>query len=94
MEITVYTKENCNRCEQLKNFLRKNNLSFTEKDITDHEVAYELLKSEYVMKNFCDQRGCIVITPIVRLDGKWMHKEFFDIQGLSENRAKKIFNIE
>lgn len=94
MEIIVYTKKLCDRCEQLKAFLRKNNLAFTEKDIEDPEVERELLRSEYVVKNFCNQAGCIVITPIVKLDGDWMHKEFFDIHGFSEKRARKIFGVD
>jgi len=94
VEITVYTKKDCPRCEELKNFLNKHHLPYAEKSIEDHEVAHELLRSEYVVKNFCDETGCVVITPVVNVDGKWMHKEFFDINGFSERRATKIFNVE
>ena len=93
MDITVYTKENCSRCDALKAFLTKHNIPYKEKNINNQEVVKELLTSEYVIKNFCDESGCIVITPIVKLDGAWMHKEFFDINGFSEIRAVKIFNV-
>ena len=94
MEITIYTKKDCHRCEELKVFLNRHGIQYVEKDVERPEVAQELLKSEYIVKNFCDDKGCIVITPIVNLDGKWMHKEFFDIRGFSERRAKKIFGLE
>ncbi len=93
MDVTVYTKENCDRCQALKSFLNTHNIPYTEKNIMDQEVANELLRSEYVIKNFCSERGCIVITPIVKLDDTWIHREFFDINGFSEKRAMKIFNL-
>ncbi|MBS7645718.1 MAG: glutaredoxin family protein [Candidatus Bathyarchaeia archaeon] len=94
MEVTVYTKKGCRRCEELKNFLDRYKVKYTEKDVEEPEVARELLKSNYIAKNFCDEKGCIVITPIVNLDGKWMHREFFDLYGFSERRARKIFGLE
>ena len=93
MDVTVYTKENCSRCGALKVFLDRHNIVFKEKDILNEEVAAELLSSEYIRKHFCDEKGCIVITPIVKLDGSWMYKEFFDINGFSETRAMKIFHV-
>jgi len=47
-----------------------------------------------IIKNFCDEEGCIIITPIVNLDGKWMHREFFDLNGFSERRARRIFGLK
>ena len=93
LDVTVYTKKNCSRCEALKAFLDKHNIPYKEKDILNDEVARELLGSEYIRKHFCDEKGCIAITPIVKLDGSWMYKEFFDVGGFSEKRAMKIFNL-
>lgn len=93
MDVIVYAKENCSRCEALKAFLDKHNIPYKEKDILNQEVTRELLGSEYIVKHFCDEKGCIVITPIVKLDGTWMYKEFFDVNGFSERRAMKIFNL-
>ena len=91
MEIIVYTKEHCNRCDQLKTYLKKKDLLFTEKDINEPETVKELLASDYVVNNFCDENQCIVLTPVVNIDGEWMHKQFFDIKGFNEKRANKIF---
>ena len=92
LDVTVYTKENCSRCEALKAFLDKQKIPYIEKNILNEEVASELLASEYIRKHFCDEKGCIVITPIIKLDGGWMYKEFFDVNGFSETRAM-IFNL-
>ena len=93
MDVIVYTKENCSRCEALKAFLDKHNIPYKEKDTLNQEVTRELLESEYIVEHFCDEKGCIVITPIVKLDGTWMYKEFFDVNGFPERRAMKIFNL-
>ena len=93
MDVTVYTKENCERCEALKNYLDENSIPYIEKNVENPQVGQELLQSEYITNNFCDERGCIVITPIVKIDGTWKHKEFFDANGFSEERARKIFQI-
>jgi|YelNatPaOPRAMG01_1025707.scaffolds.fasta_scaffold177756_2 glutaredoxin len=94
MEVIVYTKKNCRRCEELKGFLERNVIRYVEEDVEKPEVAKELLKSDYIVKNFCDEEGCIIITPIVNLDGKWMHREFFDLNGFSERRARRIFGLK
>lgn len=93
MDIAIYTRKDCSRCDALKAFLDKHNIPYKEKDVLNQEAARELLASEYVVENFCDKSGCVVITPIVKVNGTWMHKEFFDIKGFSESRAKKIFNV-
>ena len=77
----------------MKAFLDKHNISYREKDIMNDEVARELLESDHIRKHFCDEKGCIVITFIVRLDRTWMYKEFFDVNGFSETRAMRIFNL-
>jgi glutaredoxin len=92
MEIIIYTKHDCERCQALKAFLKKKSLDYTERDIDTEEVVQELVASEYILNNFCDEEQCIVITPIVKLDGKWMDKELFTEEGkFQEGDAKKIF---
>jgi len=93
LDVILYTKENCSRCEALKAFLDKHNIPYKKKDILNQDVARKLLASEYIVKHFCDEKGCIVITPIVQVNGTWMYKELFDVNGFSERTALKIFNI-
>ncbi len=69
------------------------NLLFAEKDIDTDEVVEELLNSSYVIENFCDEDECIVKTPIVKVDGNWMHQEFFDLEGFNEKKSKEIFKV-
>ncbi|MHA1379718.1 MAG: glutaredoxin family protein [Candidatus Helarchaeota archaeon] len=90
MDLVIYTKEKCQRCKAMLSFLNKNKLSFTEKNIEDKNVIRKLLKSEYIVNNFCDENLCFVITPVIKLNGKWMHKEFFDVNGLNEKNAKNF----
>ena len=44
-ELKVYTTPTCEYCAALKEYLRKNNISFTEKDVTtDREARDEMVK--------------------------------------------------
>jgi glutaredoxin len=43
MKITVYTSKKCPHCKALKRWLRRNNLSFTEKSLDDTDVMTELV---------------------------------------------------
>ncbi|MBD3228383.1 MAG: hypothetical protein GF329_09360 [Candidatus Lokiarchaeota archaeon] len=93
MDVTIYTKKDCDRCKAMKEFLNKYDISYTEKDIMNPEVGSELVKNDYITEHFCDENECIVITPVINIDGKWMYKEFFGINGFAEYRAKRFFNI-
>lgn len=95
MKIILYTKHACERCEALKSFLNKYKIQFTEKDIDTDEVVAELVRSTYIIEHFCDDQKCIVITPIVKMNGSWMAGEFFNDDGsLSESNVKKLLHIE
>ncbi len=91
MNITLYTKHDCDRCKTIKSFLNEKKIPFMEKDIDSDEVVQELVESEYIIENFCDEHQCIVTTPIVKVDGSWMYKEFFDEEGnFQETDALRI----
>ena len=93
MDVIIYTKKHCDRCEAMKSFLNKYEIPYMEKDIMDPDVGSELVGNDFVKDNFCDENECIVITPVINVDGKWLYKEFFGINGFAEYRAKKFFNI-
>ncbi len=93
MKIIIYTKHDCERCKALKTYLDENNIPYLEKDINSEEAIQELLSSEYILKNFCDENQCIVNTPIVKVEEKWMHHEFFDEGGFNKERAEGILKL-
>lgn len=94
MEIIIYTKRECERCAALKSFLKELSIPYSEKDIDSDEVIQELVQSEYIIDNFCDEHQCVVTTPIVKLNSTWIHQEFFAEDGsLKKEDAKKILNL-
>lgn len=94
MDVTIYTKQNCDRCKALKAFFEEYAIDHVEKDIELEDVVKELIGSKYVIENFCDAQECIVVTPIVKIDGNWMHKEFFNDDGaFLEDKTKQIFKL-
>lgn len=92
MDLIIYTKHDCERCAALKTFLEKNKIVYIEKDIDTEEVAQELVQSQYIIENFCDEEKCIVITPIVKIGGTWINDDLFNTEGFNEEKAKGIFN--
>lgn len=45
MSITVYTLPSCVQCESTKRVLDKNNVEYSVIDLSEDEVAYEMVKS-------------------------------------------------
>jgi glutaredoxin len=93
MDIVLYTKTGCGRCKALKEFLAKTNLEYTEHDIDNQAVAQELVQDNYILETYCDEESCIVITPIVKIDGQWAADKFFVDEGIDEKLAKEVFQI-
>ncbi|NVM04319.1 MAG: hypothetical protein HWN67_18475 [Candidatus Helarchaeota archaeon] len=94
MNVRVFTREGCLKCKEFLEFLKKYEISFIEIGIEEKIAVRELMTNEYIIENFCDKNLCIVKTPIVDIDNKWIHEELFDNNNLNEEKAKKIFNIQ
>ncbi len=94
MRVRVFTRKGCQKCREFLTFLNKYKISFIETGIEDKSAIRELMTDEYIIKNFCDKNLCIVKTPIVKINDKWMHEELFDSNHLNERKVKKIFNIQ
>jgi len=47
-QIILYTTRKCAKCKSLKNWLKRNNLSFVEKDLADIEVMADLVMRNIV----------------------------------------------
>lgn len=59
-KVIIYTTETCHWCHAVKEFLKKNKISFTEKDVgEDADAAREMIKKS-------GQRG----VPVIDVDGK------------------------
>ena len=69
MKTIVYTSKNCSRCKALKQWLRRNNLSFDEKNIDNTDVMTDL-----VMRNIV-----VLSAPALETENKfWLSHEIFD----------------
>ena len=90
----ILTKKDCNRCHELKDWLKKYDINYIEKDIEDEEFVHQLLHDKNFVGNFCDAEGCVVNTPVVIYKGKYFFKELWGISGLREKQARKIFNVK
>jgi glutaredoxin-like YruB-family protein len=49
-DLTIYTQPTCGYCSELKDYLRKNNISFEEKDITKDRSAWDDLVNKYKIR--------------------------------------------
>jgi glutaredoxin-like YruB-family protein len=50
-ELKVYTTPTCEFCAALKEYLRKNNIQFTEKDITTDKEARDEMVKKYKVRS-------------------------------------------
>ena len=92
----VISKPACSKCEALKEWLGKNNVKFEEWSLADEEVKQRLISDEKFTEKFCDVDGCMVYTPVIRLDdtGEYYFKELFNQSGLRVDEIKKILSIK
>lgn len=90
----ILTKKDCNRCHELQDWLKKNNINYAEKHIEDEEFVHQLLHDKNFVGTYCDAEGCVVNTPVVIYKGKYFFKELWGINGLREKQARKIFNVK
>ena len=67
--VILYTTRKCAKCKNLKRWLRRNNLSFTERSLDDTDIMTDL-----VMRNLV-----VLSAPALETENKfWLSHEIFD----------------
>ncbi len=91
----IVSKENCSRCEDLKNWFIENKITYEEWSIEDAEIKGRLLKDPKFVQSYCDNSGCIVVTPVLRMEdtGKYYMKRLFGIDGVRGEFIQKLLGI-
>ena len=92
----IISKPHCSRCEQLKQWLKQENLPYEEWSLDDPDIKIKLLDDDKFVENFCDIDGCMVLTPVMRIDdtGEYITKQLFGIDGVRGTYIKKMLGIE
>ncbi|HUL62390.1 MAG TPA: glutaredoxin domain-containing protein [Methanocella sp.] len=49
-DLTIYTQPTCGYCAELKDYLKKNNIEYEEKDITKDRSAWDDLVHKYKIR--------------------------------------------
>ena len=49
-DLTIYTQPSCGYCSELKDYLKKHNIDYEEKDITKDRSAFEDLVNKYKIR--------------------------------------------
>ncbi len=95
-QFTVISKPNCHKCEDLKAWLKKNNIKYDEWSLEDEAVKKKLISDPKFTEKFCDIDGCMVYTPVIRLSrsGDYVFKELFNQSGLRVEAVKKVLKIK
>jgi len=90
-KIQVISKKGCPRCDTLKNWLKDNKIPFEEWKLEDEHVKHKLLDDPKFIQQFCDVDGCMVYTPVMRIDetGEYIFKELFNQRGVRSNFMKE-----
>ncbi|MHA1729030.1 MAG: hypothetical protein ACTSWY_09885 [Promethearchaeota archaeon] len=94
----LITKNDCNRCKKLVNWMNKRNIKYNEWKIEDRKIVDRLLADNKFMKKFDDPYsfdGVPLPTPAIRIEetGEYYSKELFGIIDLREDFIKKLLYI-
>lgn len=91
----VLTKPKCPKCKKLKEWLASIDAEYEEWNTSDKETQKKLIHDEKFVQAFCDVDGCLIYTPVVRVDdtGEYFHEELWDDSGLNEDFVKKLLDI-
>jgi arsenate reductase-like glutaredoxin family protein len=94
--IQLITKKNCSRCDLLKDWLKNRNISYEELTIENEEVRNQLLEDKKFTQMFCDDMGCVIITPVLKIKetGKFYAKRLFGMSGIREEFTQKLLEID
>lgn len=94
-QFQVISKPNCNKCEQLKDWLKEQEIKFEEWSLAEDDVKKKLLDDEKFIQRFCDIDGCMVYTPVMRLEesGKYYFKELWGVSGLRKDFISKLLEL-
>lgn len=92
----VITKPFCSKSEALKKWLNVNNVKFEEWSLADEVIKRRLTSDDKFTERFCDIEGCMLYTPMIRLDdsGVYYLTELFDQNGLRVDAVKKLLKIK
>ena len=92
----VISKDNCRRCDLLKDWLKTHNLEYEEWNFNDEKIQYDLLREDEFIQTFCATGNCQVYTPVIRLDetGEYHYKQLFNQMGVREKFIKELLQID
>jgi glutaredoxin len=80
-KIVVYTTSGCHKCTALKEWLKKANRYFEERNLEDANVMTELVMKDVV----------VLSAPVLEVDKRiYAETQFFDGEALSASRLQEI----
>ena len=79
-DFEIITKEDCGRCDLLKQWFLENSISYRESPVNSLEVPQGLLKDSLFRDKFCTDDKCKFYLPLLHLteSGEYFHKYLFD----------------
>ncbi len=94
-QFQIISKPNCSRCEQLKQWLKQENLPYEEWSLDDPDIKIRLLDDDKFVEKFCDIDGCMVYTPVMRINdtGEYITNQIFGIDGVRGKYIKEVLGI-
>jgi hypothetical protein len=95
-KIQVITRPDSEKCNQLKAWLGKNKIKYTEWSIDDSDVKRKLLDDDKYTTEYCDLEGCMSKLPMIRLDdtGEYIIEGLFNNEKLQVDAVKKIIGLK
>ncbi|MHA1474673.1 MAG: hypothetical protein ACTSPA_02390 [Promethearchaeota archaeon] len=95
-DFEIITKEDCGRCDLLKQWFLENGISYRESPVNSLDVPQGLLKDSLFREKFCTDDNCKFYLPLLHLteSGEYFHKYLFGIDGIRTKFLKELLEID
>lgn len=90
--LVVYTKSDCHRCAQLKQWMHTHHIPYREKSLDRQEVQFELLHDASFVDHHCHSNPCKLFPPIMYLPDRneYFQNKLFNLQGIRTVFLQKL----
>ncbi|QEE15220.1 hypothetical protein DSAG12_01044 [Promethearchaeum syntrophicum] len=95
-DFVIITKQDCGRCDILKDWFLENGISYRETSVNSLEIPQELLNDKKFRDKFCTSHKCKFYVPLLHLteSGEYYYKYMFGIDGIRTKFLRDLLEVD
>ncbi|WP_457557885.1 glutaredoxin domain-containing protein [Candidatus Harpocratesius sp.] len=93
--VVLYTKSNCHRCSELKQWLQSHTIPFREKSLEDPAILKQIVQDPLYLNVHCQRQPCKIYPPVLYLPQSktYIQNQLFSINGLRSTFLSNLFHL-